>query len=42
MPIVFTGVSLICLVIVMVGQLSSDNRAPPTFLGRDLYFLKVR
>jgi hypothetical protein len=40
--IVVTAFALSCLGIVMVGQLSSDNKAPLTSLGRDLYFLKVR
>jgi hypothetical protein len=40
-PLSLTVASLICLIIVMVGQLSSNNKAPPTSLGRDLYFLKV-
>jgi hypothetical protein len=41
-PMLFIGASLLCLVSVVVGQLSRDNRAPFTSLGRDLYFLKVR
>jgi hypothetical protein len=38
-----TLASLICIVIVMIGQVSmKDNKAPTTALGRDLYFFKVR
>ena len=37
-----TLASLICIVIVMIGQLSTkDNKAPSTALGRDLYFFKA-
>jgi len=41
-PMLLTLASLICIVIVMIGQLSSSgNKAPSTALGRDLYFFKV-
>lgn len=40
-PMVLTTSSLVLLVFVMVGQLSLDNKAPLTSLGRNLYFLKV-
>jgi hypothetical protein len=42
-PLLLTLAGLICIVIVMIGQLSTkDNKAPSTALGRDLYFFKVR
>jgi hypothetical protein len=42
-PMLLTLASLICIVIVMMGQMSTkDNKAPSTSLGRDLYFFKVR
>jgi hypothetical protein len=42
-PMLLTLASLICIVIVMTGQMSmKDNNAPSTQLGRDLYFFKVR
>jgi hypothetical protein len=38
-----TLASLICIVIVMIGQMSmKDNNPPTTALGRELYFFKVR
>lgn len=40
-PMALTLLSLICLVIVMIGQLGSGNKAPSTALGRDLYFFKA-
>ncbi|KAF2132136.1 integral membrane protein-like protein [Dothidotthia symphoricarpi CBS 119687] len=41
-PMVLTLLSLVCLLVVMVGQLgSSGNKAPSTVLGRDLYFFKA-
>jgi hypothetical protein len=41
-PMLLTLAGLICIVIVMIGQLSTkDNKAPSTQLGRDLYFFKV-
>lgn len=40
-PVALTASSLILLLFVTVGQLSHDNKAPLTLLGRDLYFLKV-
>jgi hypothetical protein len=39
--LVWTIASLVLLVVVMFGQLSTNNKAPPTSLGRNLYFLKV-
>lgn len=41
-PMCLTLASLICFVIVMLGQTPwSGNKAPATALGRDLYFFKV-
>lgn len=41
-PMLLTLASLLCIVIVMIGQLSTkDNKAPSTALGRDLYFFKA-
>jgi len=41
-PMLLTLASLICIVIVMIGQVSmKDNKAPTTALGRDLYFFKA-
>jgi len=41
-PMLLTLASLICIVLVLIGQLSSgSNKAPSTALGRDLYFFKV-
>jgi hypothetical protein len=41
-PMLLTLASLICIVIVMIGQMSmKDNNPPTTALGRDLYFFKV-
>ncbi|KAF2818172.1 hypothetical protein CC86DRAFT_435150 [Ophiobolus disseminans] len=40
-PMALTIASLICLVLVIVGQLSTNNKAPPTLAGRELYFLKA-
>ncbi|KAF1913899.1 integral membrane protein-like protein [Ampelomyces quisqualis] len=41
-PMLLTLASLICIVIVMVGQVSmKDNNPPTTALGRDLYFFKA-
>lgn len=37
-----TLAGLICIVIVMIGQMSTKgNKAPSTALGRNLYFFKV-
>jgi hypothetical protein len=42
-PMLLTLASLICIVIVMIGQMSmKDNNPPTTALGRELYFFKVR
>jgi hypothetical protein len=41
-PMALTVASLICLLIVMIGQLGNNNKAPSTSLGQDLYFFKVR
>jgi hypothetical protein len=42
-PMLLTLASLICFVIVMLGQTPwKGNNAPATQLGRDLYFFKVR
>ena len=42
-PMLLTLASLICIVIVMIGQAPwKGNDAPSTALGRDLYFFKVR
>ncbi|KAF3004245.1 hypothetical protein E8E13_007590 [Curvularia kusanoi] len=40
-PMALTVASLICLLLVMVGQLSNNNKAPSTSLGADLYFFKA-
>lgn len=40
-PMLLTVASLICLLLVMVGQLGNNNKAPSTSLGQDLYFFKV-
>ncbi|KAH4421604.1 hypothetical protein HBH92_003040 [Parastagonospora nodorum] len=41
-PMALTLASLICIVIVMLGQMSAgSNKAPATSLGRDLYFFKA-
>ena len=42
-PMLLTLASLICFVIVMLGQTPfKGTDAPSTALGRDLYFFKVR
>lgn len=42
-PMLLTLASLICFVIVMLGQTPfKGNDAPSTQLARDLYFFKVR
>jgi hypothetical protein len=42
-PLLLTLASLICFVIVMLGQTPwKGNNAPATALGRELYFFKVR
>lgn len=41
-PMALTVASLICLLLVMIGQLGNNNKAPSTSLGQDLYFFKVR
>ena len=38
---VLTVASLICLLLVMVGQLSNNHKAPTTNLQADLFFFKV-
>ncbi|KAH7078790.1 SUR7/PalI family-domain-containing protein [Paraphoma chrysanthemicola] len=41
-PMLLTLASLICIAIVMIGQMSGKgNKAPSTSLGRDLYFFKA-
>lgn len=41
-PMLLTLAGLLCIVIVMMGQLSmKGNKAPSTALGRNLYFFKV-
>lgn len=40
-PMVLTVASLICLLLVMVGQLSNNHKAPTTNLQADLFFFKV-
>ncbi|KAL5113898.1 hypothetical protein ACEQ8H_008219 [Pleosporales sp. CAS-2024a] len=41
-PMLLTLASLICIVIVLVGQMSaSGNKPPTTALGRELYFFKA-
>ncbi|KAF2823242.1 hypothetical protein CC86DRAFT_328374 [Ophiobolus disseminans] len=41
-PMLLTLAGLICIILVMIGQLStSGNNAPTTKLGRDLYFFKA-
>jgi len=41
-PMCLTLASLICFIIVMLGQTPwKGNNAPATALGRDLYFFKV-
>lgn len=41
-PMLLTLASLVCIVIVMIGQHSmGDNKPPTTQLGRDLYFFKA-
>jgi hypothetical protein len=40
-PMMFTIGSLICLVLVMVGQLGNNSNDLYTSVGRDLYFFKV-
>jgi hypothetical protein len=41
-PMLLTLASLICIVIVMLGQLAGKgNKAPSTSLGHDLYFFKA-
>lgn len=40
-PMLLTVASLICLLLVMVGQLGNNNKAPSTSLGQDLYFFKA-
>tara|TARA_R110002003_G_scaffold196_3_gene15289 strand:- start:14358 stop:14552 length:195 start_codon:yes stop_codon:yes gene_type:complete len=41
-PMLLTLAGLICIVIVMIGQMSTKgNKAPSTALGRNLYFFKV-
>lgn len=42
-PMLLTLASLVCIVLVMIGQMSTGgNKAPSTSLGRSLYFFKVR
>jgi hypothetical protein len=41
-PMALTVASLVCLLLVMIGQLGSNNKAPSTSLGQDLYFFKAR
>jgi len=41
-PMLLTLASLICIVIVMIGQLpTKEGKTPSTSLGRDLYFFKA-
>jgi hypothetical protein len=40
-PMALTVASLVCLLIVMIGQLGNNNKAPSTSLGQDLYFFKA-
>ncbi|KAJ4326370.1 hypothetical protein N0V94_000045 [Neodidymelliopsis sp. IMI 364377] len=40
-PMALTIASLICLLIVMIGQLGNNGKAPSTSLGRELYFFKA-
>lgn len=40
-PMALTVASLVCLLLVMIGQLGSNNKAPSTSLGQDLYFFKA-
>lgn len=41
-PLALTLASLVCFVIVMLGQTPwKGNNAPATALGRELYFMKV-
>jgi len=41
-PMLLTLAGLICIVLVMIGQMSmKDNNPPTTALGRDLYFFKA-
>jgi len=41
-PMLLTLASLVCIVLVMIGQMSTGgNKAPSTSLGRSLYFFKA-
>jgi hypothetical protein len=41
-PMALTLASLVCLLLVMIGQLGNNGKAPSTSLGRELYFFKAR
>jgi hypothetical protein len=41
-PMALTIASAICLILVIIGQVGHNNKAPGSALGRDLYFFKVR
>jgi hypothetical protein len=40
-PMALTIASAICLILVIIGQVGNNNKAPGSALGRDLYFFKV-
>jgi hypothetical protein len=40
-PMALTIASAICLILVIIGQVGNNNKAPGSALGRDLYFFKA-